>query len=142
MGRGYDETGEMGLYLVELDGEAKIRKILLRTPRFYEINVNTDELSPEDALPGVGNGDFYRLTLTGSGEAEEDILARFPNLVLRDYREERRDLWSVAGEDTLEGTYFRILREALEGADEQDGARIRQAAAISRKILEGREVVL
>ena len=142
MGRGYDETGEMVLYLVEMEADVKIRKILLHTPRFYDISVNTDEQSPEEVLPGVGSDDFYRLTLTGGGEAEENLLSRFPNLVLRDYREERRDLWSAAGEDTLEGAYFRILREALETADEMDAARIRQAAAISRKILEGREVAL
>lgn len=142
MGRGYDETGEMGLYLVELETDVTIRKLLLRTPRFYEITVNTDAQSPEDVLPGVGSDDFYRLTLTGSGEVDEGVFARFPNLVLRDYREEQQDLWCTAEEDTLEGTYFRILWEALEDADEKDAARIRQAAAISRKILEGREVEL
>lgn len=142
MGRGYDETGEMGLYLVELEEDVKIRKILLHTPRFYDLTVNTDEYSPEDMLPGIGSEDFYRLTLVGSGETDETFLARFPHLTLRDNRQEQRDLWFCAEEDTLEGTYFRILREALEGAGEQDAARIRQAASISRKILEGREVAL
>jgi DNA repair exonuclease SbcCD nuclease subunit len=142
MGRGYDETGEMGLYLVEIGENAKIRKLFLPTPRFYDVTVNTDEQSPEDVLPGAGSNDFYRLTLTGAREMEGTMLARFPNLVLRDNREAQRDLWFSADEDTLEGTYFRILREALEGADERDAERIRRAAAISRKILEGREVVL
>ena len=142
MGRGYDETGEMAVYLVELEADVTIRKLLLCTPGFYEITVNTDVQSPEDVLPGVGNDDFYRLTLTGSGEVDEDVFARFPNLLLRDYREKQQDLWCTAEEDTLEGTYFRILREALEDADEKDAARIRQAAVISRKILEGREVAL
>lgn len=142
MGRGYDETGEMGLYLVELETDIKIRKILLDTPRFYDLSVNTDEETLEDVLPGMGSDDFYRLTLTGSGAVDQNLLARFPNLVLRDHRQEQGDIWSSAGEDTLEGTYFRILREALEDAGERDAARIRQAASISRKILEGREVVL
>ena len=142
MGRGYDETGEKGLYLVNMEEEVKIRKILLPTPRFYDVTVDTDERSPEDLLPGVGSEDFYRLTLTGSADMDGDLLARFPNLVLRNNRQEQRDIWSSAEEDTLEGTYFRILREALEGAGEQDAARIRQAASISRKILEGREVAL
>lgn len=142
MGRGYDETGEMGLYLVELETDIKIRKILLDTPRFYDVSVNTDEETLEDVLPGMGSDDFYRLTLTGSGAVDQNLLARFPNLDLRDHRQEQGDIWSSAGEDTLEGTYFRILREALEDAGERDAARIRQAASISRKILEGREVVL
>ena len=142
MGRGYDETGEMGLYLVELDGDAKIRKILLGTPGFYDLTVDTDEASLDTVLPPAGSNDFYRLTLTGSREVDSGILDRFPNLILRDRREEATDIWCSAQEDTLEGTFFGILRQALEGAEEADAARIRQAAAISRKLLEGREVVL
>lgn len=142
MGRGYDETGETGIYLVDLEADVKIRKLLLHTPRFYDLTVNTDEQTLEALLPGSGSDDFYRLTLTGSADVDENLLAKFPNLELRDQRRKERDIWCCAGEDTLEGTYFRILREALEGAEEADAARIQQAAAISRKILEGREVAL
>ena len=142
MGRGFDETGEMGIYLVEMDGDVKIRKILLQTPRFYDLTVNTDEETLEAWLPGAGSEDFYRLTLTGSGEADKTLLSRFPNLILRDRREEKRDLWFCAQEDTLEGTYFRILREAMTEADEETRQQIRLAAELSRKILEGREVAL
>ena len=142
MGRGYDETGEKGLYLVEIGDTAQIRQVLLNVPRFYDLSVNTDEASPEDLLPAMGSMDFYRLTLTGSADVNRDMLERFPNLVLRDQREEKRDIWSSAEEDTLEGTYFRILREAMTDAEEETKQQIRLAAELSRKILEGREVVL
>lgn len=143
MGRGFDETGEKGLYIVDVDEEAKLRQIPLDTPRFYELTVNTDEEILENLLPAQGSRDFYRVTLTGSGEnADAKFLAQFPNLELRDRREEAMDIWASAEADTLEGTYFRILREAMEEADEDTKAQIRLAAEISQKILKGREVNL
>ena len=142
MGRGYDEIGEKGLYLVQLEETAELRQIQLDTPRFYELTVNTDEEALENLLPGEGNRDFYRVTLTGSGEADMECLARFPNLELRDHREAPMDLWEGAESDTLEGTYFRILREAMEAAQGDTKAQIRLAAEISRKILLGKEVTL
>ena len=64
------------------------------------------------------------------------------HLELRDLREAPVDIWATADADTLEGTYFRILREMMENADDDDKERIRLAAEISRKILLGREVTL
>ena len=142
MGRGYDETGEKGLYLVDLEPEGIIRRVFLDTPRFFDICLNTDEETLENRLPGMGSQDFYRITLTGSGTLDRDKLVGFPNLLLRDHRSERRDIWSYAEADTLEGTYFRRLREAMETADENTRAQLLLAAELSRKILEGREVVL
>ena len=142
MGRGFDETGEKGVYIVEVDESVRLRRVLLDTPRFWEITVNTDAETLEDLLPAQGNRDFYRVTLTGSGEADLSVLEKFPNLELRDHREAPVDIWESADADTLEGTYFRILREAMENADEADKERIRLAAEFSRKILLGREVTL
>jgi len=68
----------------------------------------------------------------------EFLHRRFPNLTLRDHREGLRNLWEAAGEDSLEGIYFRLLREKLE----EDGEIARLAAEISRKLLDGREVAL
>ena len=143
MGRGYDETGEKGLYLVEIGEETHIRRIMLDMPQFQELTVNTDEEDVENLLPAVGNSHFYRVILTGSGEdMPEDIQTKFPNMEILDRREAPVDLWDSAEEDTLEGTYFRILREAMVNADPDSAAQIQLAAKLSRKILEGREVVL
>lgn len=142
MGRGFDETGEKGIYIVDVDENVRLRRVLLDTPRFQEITVNTDAETLEDQLPAQGNRDFYRVTLTGSADADLTVLERFPNLELRDLREAPVDIWESADADTLEGTYFRILREAMETAEEGDKERIRLAAEISRKILLGKEVTL
>ena len=142
MGRGWDEIGEKGVYIAELTDRAEARFQMLDTPRFQEMEF--DSLSSlEDALPPEGSRDFYRITLRGqdSGDIHE-LLNKYPNLTLRDRREDPRDIWETAGADSLEGTYFRLLREQLADADGETAAVIKLAAEISRKLLQGEEVAL
>ena len=146
MGRGFDETREKGVYIVELEDRAAIRTVFLDTPRFYDIEVDTDQQSLEDVLPPTEDPHFYRITLSGSGEASLGELksryARFPNLELIDRQEKPSDPWSRANADTLEGIYFGLLRQKLDTAPADEKTAIALAAEISQKILEGREVVL
>ena len=144
MGRGWDETGEKGLYLVTLEDTAELKPVQMNTVRFFEetLDIGTDAAAAlEHLLPGAGSEDFYRISLTGTGDVDVDALQRqfgaYPNLELRDLTEEPVDLWAEAGEDTLRGVYFRLLREI---AQEDPNAVL--AAEISRKLLEGREVRL
>ena len=148
MGRGYDELEEKGCYIVDLDTKV-CRFVALDAPRFFDLEAETGEraaASLDALLPPVESKDFYRVTLTGSGDGSvEELLARFahiPNLELRDQRTEKVDIWAAAGEDTLEGVYFRMLRQMLDTADEKEAAQIQLAAEISRKLLDGREVTL
>ena len=144
MGRGFDETEERGAYIVTLGERADLRFVPLDTPRF--LNWETDENSLDTQLPGQGDSHFYRITLRGrSGETIEALrerYARLPNLRFIDHREEPRDLWQLAGQDTLEGTYFRLLKEKLEDADPDSARCIRLAAEISDCLLRGGEVEL
>lgn len=150
MGRGFDELGEKGVLLVTLENTVSTEFIALDTPRFYDLEapVHTDPASVLAALlPAAGSEDHYRITLTGETEPPDlDALqaqfAHFPNLQLRDRTVPMPELWACAGEDSLEGTYFAILRDALEGADEKQKELITLAARISRCILDGREVEL
>ena len=144
MGRGYDETGERGVYLVTVADTAQAKFIPLAAPRFYdwEAQVLSDPTSAVlSALPPVGNDDFYRITLTGEC-APFDLsklqFPQFPNLQLRDRTVPPADLWGCIGEDTLEGNFFRMLHDTLE----EDAEIATLAAKISRKILDGQEVVL
>lgn len=149
MGRGWDETGEKGVCIVTLSEDgAGIRAVSLDTLRFQELEVDigTDPVSAlETVLPAAGSQDFYRIALTGCGEVDLEALGErfsaFPNLELRDSTQALRDLWADAGEDTLEGVYFGMLRRAME-SDPENAGRIRLAAEISRKLLDGREVTL
>lgn len=149
MGRGYDETREKGAYVVTIEEKTTIRFVPLDTPQFYELEADTEENAAEaleTVLPGSESNHFYRVTLTGSGDGElADLYGKFrhlPNLELRDRREAKADVWESAGADTLEGTYFRLLREKLDTAEPALADSIRLAAEISQKLLQGKEVKL
>jgi len=146
MGRGFDETGEKGVYLVEIGEKTELRFVPLDTPRFYDLEADMDRRAVEELLPGAGSDDFYRVTLTGSVGTPlpqlGEMLSRFPNLELIDRRQAPTDPWENLDEDTLEGTYLRLLQRKLEGADPRREELIALAAEISRKILEGKEVIL
>lgn len=150
MGRGFDELGERGVLIATVDDACRARFLALDTPRFYDWEREAGQ-DPSAALgtmlPALGNLNFYRITLTGESEGVDlaalaEEFSRFPNLLLRDRTVPPIDLWASAGEDTLEGAYFRLLQEAMEGQDEQTCRRILLAAKISRQLLEGREVKL
>ena len=146
MGRGYDETGEKGALIVTLDQTAEIRFVPLETPRFYDLEM--DAAAPlSGILPPVGNSDFYRITFTGTSEpldlsAMKQQFPQFPNLLLRDRTTPPVDVWGTAGEDTLEGMYFKKLQTALETDDADKKRQVSLAAFLSRQILDGQEVVL
>ena len=147
MGRGWDETGQKSALLVTLGQQPEIRPVSLNMPLFFDEEVCIEDGSGlESLLPAVENTDFYRVTLTGTGEVDiPQLLQRYvhlPHLELRDRTEAPLELWAEAGEDSLRGIYFEMLRSALERAEPEEAERIRLAAEISRKLLEGREVRL
>ena len=144
MGRGWDETGEKGMYLVTLEETAEIQFLPLDGPRFYELEADvTDgaEAALDGLLPAGESSDFFRITLTGQAtvdvEALEKQYGRIANLFLRDRTEPEADLWEEADSDTFRGVYFRLLKQQAE-----TDPRAVLAAEISRKILAGREVRL
>ena len=150
MGRGYDEQGQKGVYLVTLEDRVRVEFISLDMPQFHDLTVDVtgDPVAALDAvLPGAGNGDYIRVTLTGEGDdlnipALQTAFSRFPNLKFRDQTAPALDIWAGAGEDTLEGVYFRLLRDTMEGQDDRAKRLIKDAASISRKLMNGQEVDL
>ena len=128
--------------IVTVEDQAEVRFFELDTPRFYDLSCSPQEL--DALLPPVGNDHFYRITLTGEAETPDlkalsAEFSRFPNLELRDRTVPPADLWGCADADSLEGVYFRMLRDALANGDEEI---VTLAARISRQILDGQEVVL
>ncbi len=150
MGRGFDETGEKGVLVVTLEEQADARFLPLDTPRFYDwqTEILTDAQTAVAALlPAVAGDDHYRITLTGEAEKPDlaALTARFAqyaHLELRDYTVPATDLWACIHDDSLEGVYFKMLHDAMEGQDEQTRDRVLLAAKISRRLLDGREVQL
>ena len=145
MGRGNDETGQKGVYIVTIDQTAEAEFIPLDVPRFYDLEAEVfgdPWQALRSVLPPVGNEDFYRVTLTGecqSLDLNQLVLPEFPNLQLRDRTQPMSDPWRSVGEDSLEGLYFRLLQERLDSCDSEI---VELAAQISRRILDGREVTL
>ena len=143
MGRGFDETGIKGAVVVTLTEQVQAQFHPLDTPRFFEEKTS----HPSRVLPAVGSRDFYRITLVGEGtspslHALQKQYRHFPNLELRDHRTEPSSLWGTVDLDSLEGVYFRTLKDAYDQADVETGEIIALAAKLSRQILDGQEVQL
>ncbi len=144
-GRGFDECGDKGVWVVTLEESCTARFLPLNALKFYDLVCDYSAL--HRVLPAAGSDDLYRITLTGEAESVDTdaltaSLPQFPNLILRDRTVVPVDLWATAGDDTLEGVYFRMLQEALEGQDPQTCDQIRLAAKLSRQLLQGQEVKL
>lgn len=150
MGRGYDETGIKGVLIVEIQEDTAASFLPLDTLQFHDETVELAEdalSSAKSVLPAVASESFYRLTFTGYSEGLDlpQIKAHFPqvpHLQLRDRTLPEIDLWSAAGDDSLEGMYFKLLQQALDTASETLQRRIKLAAKISRQILDEQEVTL
>lgn len=148
MGRGFDEQGPRGVLIVTLGAIADARFVPLDVPRFYDWEVEAAEDAAKalaGVLPAGDSADIYRIALVGEAERLDmkqlrQTFSRFPNLELRDRTVPVADIWSCVGEDTLEGVYFQILKEAMEAAPDPESWEL--AAKISRQILDGREVAL
>ena len=148
-GRGWDETGEKGAVILELEEEPSLRAVSFTGPRFHdlELELENDPLEAlKRTLPGGETFDLYRITLKGTGTPDlNELKAAFPGvpyLTLRDRTVPPIDLWTGAGEDTLEGTFFGMLRSAAMEAEGREREQILMAAKIARRLLEGREVKL
>lgn len=150
MGRGYDEPGEKGALIVTLEDTVSCRFVPLDTPRFYDLTVEAGDdvhASLSALLPAAHSDDYYRITLTGPSTpldlaALNAAFSHLSHLTLRDRTTPPLDIWGAAGEDTFEGTYFGLLRDALEQANDTDKQTLLLAAKISRQLLNGQEVSL
>ena len=151
MGRGYDEAGEKGVLLVDVGDTVTAQFRTLDTPRFYDEQLEAG-LDPVDTamtlLPPLPTKDCYRITFTGYSTPMDlaAVAAAFPHipyLELRDKTLPETDLWSGLGEDTLEGLYFKLLHDGIENTESPTlQQQLLLAAKLSRRILDGQEVVL
>ena len=148
MGRGFDETGEKGVYLGTLSRagcQVEFRPLSGRRYEILRVEAGEDPLAAiEAALPPDTGRDIYRILLTGVSDPP-DVRAlyraledRFFGLTIRDETTPRRDPWEGCGEDTLQGLFLQTLRDAP--GRKEDPALYDLAAAFGSAVLEGREV--
>lgn len=119
MGRGFDETGEKGVYLGELSEKGCSVRFHPLNGRRYEIltvEAGPDPLvSIERELPDGTERDIYRIILKGEAEPpnlralERALSPRFYGLTLRDETVPGRDIWAEASEDSLKGLFLKLL---------------------------------
>ena len=153
LGRGFDETGEKGVLLGTLEGETctlEYRPLSGRRYRDLTVDVTGAE-SPEEAVLAALSPDWQedilRITLRGEWETKpgmeslaEVLEDRCWSLDLRDETRLTRDIWKMADEDTLRGSFLRILRKQYETAGEEEKReRITRAARFGLAAMEYRE---
>ena len=157
-GRGFDETGEKGLLLGDLErGSVSLRLVPRGRTRFEWVRADltgctgmTDLLAClEQATAAVPDGAVLRITLNGTGafslEFEPQALAgefsqngRFAEVQIRDESLRLPDLEQLAAEQSLTGFFAKRMLERLETAEDRD--QVLEACRLGLLALEGRSV--
>ena len=153
-GRGFDETGEKTVSLVELAEEGcRMETFPIASRRYEVMKVDVTGSDPllaiHTQLPDETVSDIYRIVLTGEMEQSPDLnrlystLAElFFELQLRDETRLRRSVWEHAGEDTLRGLFLMKLKKRYDAAgSEEQRLAIEQAARWGLAALDNREEV-
>jgi len=148
-GRGFDETGDKYVYIVDVgDGKCSLRPVSVAQRRYEILREDmSDGGELAEKLPEGTENDIYRLILTGETDAAPDVPAlrralegRFFALEIRDATRLRRDVWERAGEDTLRGLFLKKLKAAFDAAEtDEDRELVMSAARWGLAALDNRE---
>ena len=154
-GRGFDETGEKTVNLVELDGECcTLRTVSVAGRRYETLEVDVSASDPllaiHTQLPDETVRDIYRIVLTGEtdappdlGRLHENLSEFFFELQLRDETRMRRSVWEKARDDSLRGLFLYKLRQRYDAAKtDEERAHVEQAARWGLAALDNREEVV
>ena len=140
-GRGFDETGEKGVLLLDAaPGNVTARFLPLGGRRYEILTADVSETEPLEAvlraLPEDSARHIFRVILRGERLRAPNLPALRAALEgmtfaleLRDETRLRRDLWERAGEDTLRGLFLASLRARYDAAEtEAERAAVTMAA--------------
>ena len=154
-GRGFDETGEKTVNLIELSPtDCQLRTAVISTHRYEQLRIDVTGADPllaiHTQLPDDTVRDVYRIILTGETEDTPDLRRLHSNLAemffelqLRDETRLRRSVWEGAGEDTLRGLFLTRLKARYDAAgDDADRFRIEQAARWGLAAMDNAEEVV
>lgn len=151
-GRGFDECGEKGLIIADVEpGNVNLRFHPLGGRRYEILRVDAGAEDAAEcvrrALPESSERDIFRVVLTGERAFAPDLAAisralegKTYALQLRDATTLRRDVWERAAEDSLRGEFLKRLR-VMYAAAQSDGERekITRAARWGLSALDGGE---
>ena len=152
-GRGFDEPGDKGFLMGEVDkGSVKLRFVPFARRRYQLLTVDVTGSQPREAiqqaLPLETEQDIYRIVLTGEtdggvdvGRLTEELTDRFCALELRDRTTVRRDIWDGCGEDSLRGLFLQKMRQRYDAAaDEAERRKLQQAVGFALSAMENRDM--
>ncbi|MBQ8831616.1 MAG: DNA repair exonuclease [Oscillospiraceae bacterium] len=152
-GRGFDETGDKGVYFGEVSkGDVRLEFIPTCRRRYMEYTVDvTDFPSVKEAalsvLASAASEDIIRIVFTGETDEEINLTALCDeladyafHLVLKNKTHHRRDLWEGLSEDTLKGSFLRLMHRRLDAAETEDErATVMAAVRYALAAMENRE---
>lgn len=124
-GRGFDETGEKGVLLLQVEpSQIQCRFLPLGRRRYEIITADITGMDPAQAvraaLPPDASEHIFRILLTGEGDRpdlsalEQALSGLCYGLSLRDQSRMPRDLWARRDEDTLTGLFLRAMWEQCQ----------------------------
>ena len=153
-GRGFDESGEKTVNLVELSPDGcDLQQLSIAGRHYRKMSLDISDADPllliHTSLPDDTVRDIYRITLKGETAAAPDLHRLHQNLdemffalQLRDETVLRRSVWESAGDDTLRGLFLTRLKERFdEAGDDSQRAHIEQAARWGLAALDNAEEV-
>lgn len=152
-GRGFDELGDKGFLLGEVDkGGARLRFVPFARRRYQLLNVDVTGEEPLtavlQALPPEAQEDILRIVLCGEAASPmpldaltRELSPRFYALELRDRTTVQRDLWDGCGEDSLRGLFLQKMRAQYDAADDEAAReRVQQAVRFALAAMENRDI--
>ena len=128
-GRGFDETGEKGVLVATVSrGHAEAEFVPLGGRRYEMLTVDVtgrDALAAVRAeLPPGAAQHIFRITLTGECDRAPNLTqlraaleGHVFSLQLRDETRLKRDVWALAGTDTLRGLFLAELKTDYDAAE-------------------------
>lgn len=146
-GRGFDETGDKGVIIADVEsGNVSARFVAVCTRRYEVLHVDAAELE-SFRLPDGAERNIYKVIIEGETDSPPDLTALRRALEggcfalrLRDETRLRRDVWARAEEDSLRGAFLRRLREKYDAAaDDAEREAITRAVRWGLAALDGGE---
>ena len=152
-GRGFDETGEKGVYLGRIEGRRVSLDFLpLARRRYFTPKLDITGRDPEAVLREymrqAAPQDILRIYLVGDRDPDypPDLTtltalasSYFYQADLRDHTTLSASLWEKAEEDTLVGLFLRVMQDRIEEAPRSDRLMLERAVRFGLAALEGRE---
>jgi len=144
MGRGFDETGKKGVFLLSVGrGMCGAKFIPLPNPRYEIWKTDVDHLR----IPPEYARSICRLVLAGEADPvdtaalHDQLSEQFLHLEIRDETIPIRDLWDSCGDSTLRGLTMASLKAQFDAAGTTEQRRLlAQAARYALAALEGGEM--